>query len=323
MDQISLVVTTKNEESTIARLLESITQQTRMPQEIILVDGGSADDTVSVIKAYSDRLPQLRVIVEAGANISQGRNRGIKESQHDVLAVTDAGCRLDPKWLELLSEKLDPEVMWCAGDHLPEAQNEFEELAGKCSTEGFFFIGKKSFKATARNLLFRKKAWEEVGGFPEDLEISEDAFFVLKLIEKGYKFQYVPESRVYWKPRSSYRGILTQFHRYAYWAALGGIALKIYRRPLFQQFILLLSLFLWLLLKKLYVLFLGLGLVAAYIFRKFSKGTFGALSLKKFLQVLAIQILIQVAISSGFVMGLLRRCVGKPRHRRTNLKTNG
>jgi GT2 family glycosyltransferase len=252
-------------------------------------------------------MPQLEVIVEPGANISEGRNRGIKQAQYDVIAVTDAGCRLDPMWLELLSAKLDPDVMWCAGDHQPDAQDEFEEVVGKCSTEGYLTADSKKFKATARNLLFRKKAWEEVGGFPEFLEISEDAYFVLKLIEKGHKFHYVPKAKVFWKPRSSFRAIFKQFYRYAYWAARGGIVFTIYWKALLQQFILILSLVLWFLLKKLYLLLVGLGLVGAYIFRKFRKGTYGRLTVKKFFLVVSILSVIQLAVSTGSIVGLFHR----------------
>jgi glycosyltransferase involved in cell wall biosynthesis len=305
-EQISLVITVKNEESTVARLLGSIASQTRKPDEVFIVDGGSEDRTISVIEGYKNQLSGLKVVIEPGANISEGRNRGIKEARHNVIAVTDAGCRLDPEWLERLSSKLGPDVLWCAGDHLPDAENQFEEVVGMCSTEGYFTADSKRFKATARNLLFRKEAWAEVGGFPEFLEISEDAFFIFKLIDKGYKFHYVPEAKVYWKPRSSYGGIYKQFFRYAYWAARGGIVFKIYWKPLLQQFILLSSLVLWLLLKELYLLLVGLGLIGAYILRKFSKGTFGAFSLKRLIQVVSIQTVIQLAISSGSIVGLIQ-----------------
>ena len=310
-EKISLVITVKNEEATMARLLESFISQTLKPDEILLVDGGSEDKTVSVTEDYREQLPHLRVILEPGANISAGRNRGIKEARNDVIAVTDAGCRPDPQWLEILSAKLDPDVMWCAGDYVPDAQNAFEEIAGKCSTEGYFTTDHKKFKATARNLLFRRNVWNEVGGFPVHLEISEDAFFILKLIEKGYKFRYVSEAKVFWKPRSSYCGIFKQFDRYAFWAARGGIAFKIYWKPLLQQFVLLLSLVLWLLLDNFYLLLMGLGLVGAYILRKFRKETFGPFSLKTLFQVVSVQVVIQFAISVGFLSGVFDRLVKK------------
>jgi glycosyltransferase involved in cell wall biosynthesis len=309
MEKISLVITAKNEEKTVTGLFESVMSLTQKPDEIIIVDGGSEDNTVSVIESYKERLPQLKVIVDPGANISEGRNRGIKEARYDVIAVTDAGCRLDSMWLELLSAKLEPDVLWCTGDHVPDAQNEFEDTVGKCSTEGYFTVDSKKFKATARNLLFRKKVWEEVGGFPEELEISEDAFFILSLLNKGYKFFYVPEAIVYWRPRSSYKGIFKQFYNYAYWAARGGINLKIYWKPLLQQFVLVLSLVLWLLLRKIYLLLVGVGLVGAYFFRKFKKGNFGTLSLKKFFRAISIQTVIQLAISTGSLVGFLHRFV--------------
>ena len=311
MEKISLVITTKNEEDAIGGLLESLMQQTRGPDEVLIVDGGSEDKTVAVIEDFRDRLSALRVIVEPGANISAGRNRGIKEASYGVIAVTDAGCRPDPQWLELLSTKLEPDVMWCTGEHLTDAQSEFEDVVGKCSTEGYLTVNSRKFKATARNLIFRKEAWEAVDGFPEFLEISEDVFFILKLIEKGYKFEYVPEAKVFWRPRPSFRRIFTQFYRYAYWAARGRIVFKIYWKALLQQLILVLSLTLWLVLKKLYLLLLGLGLIGAYIFRKLRKGSFGPLSLKKVFWIISILFIIQVAISTGSIIGFIQRLFTK------------
>jgi glycosyltransferase involved in cell wall biosynthesis len=306
-EKVSLVITVKNEEPVLPRLLESIASQTRTPDEVIFVDGGSEDNTVSVIEEYRERIPHLKIVVEPGTNISEGRNRGIREALSDGIAVTDAGCRLDSQWLELLLAQFEPDVLWCVGDHQPDSKSEFEDIAGKCSTEGYFVVGKKKFKATARNLLFRKYIWEEVGGFPEFLEISEDAYLIQTFIERGYKFRYVPEAKVYWEPRSSYKGIFTQFYRYSYWAARGGIARKIYWKPLLQQLILVLSFVLWLLLKELYLLLIGLGLVGAYIIRKFMKGTFGSLSLKKVFLALSIQVVIQLGILMGFVGGIFHR----------------
>ena len=49
---------------------------------------------------YSDQLP-LRVLVRPGVNISTGRNVAIRESSGDIIAVTDAGVRLEADWIEL------------------------------------------------------------------------------------------------------------------------------------------------------------------------------------------------------------------------------
>src|SRR6187401_1554068 len=97
--RISLVMTVRNEAKSLPHLLESVFAQTLLPNEIVIVDGGSTDGTQDAVRAYTGRLP-LRLIEEPGANISRGRNRAIREAAHDVIAVTDAGVRLDPRWLE-------------------------------------------------------------------------------------------------------------------------------------------------------------------------------------------------------------------------------
>ena len=73
---ISIIATVYNEGPAIRKLLDSILAQTIFPDEVVICDGGSSDDTVAQIEAYADRLP-LRVIVEPGANISRGRNVAI------------------------------------------------------------------------------------------------------------------------------------------------------------------------------------------------------------------------------------------------------
>src|SRR5258705_12845087 len=99
---ISLIATVLNEGESIHRLMRSLVTQTRLPDEIVIVDGGSHDNTVAIIQSYADRL-LLRVLVEPGCNISQGRNRAIAAAQGDVIAVTDAGVEVAPDWLEKIT----------------------------------------------------------------------------------------------------------------------------------------------------------------------------------------------------------------------------
>ena len=103
--KVSLVFTVLNESASLPALLDSIAAQTRLPDEVVACDGGSADETVRLLRAET-RFP-VRVIVAPGANISQGRNQAIAVAQHDLVACTDAGVRLDPRWLENLIRPID------------------------------------------------------------------------------------------------------------------------------------------------------------------------------------------------------------------------
>ena len=87
---VSLIATVKNEGEALRPLLDSIIDQTRPPDEVIICDGGSTDSTVAVLEEYRRWLP-LRVIVAPGTNISQGRNRAIEAAGGDIIAATDAG----------------------------------------------------------------------------------------------------------------------------------------------------------------------------------------------------------------------------------------
>ena len=58
---ISLIATVLNEGQSMHRLMQSLVEQTRLPDEIVIVDGGSRDDTVAILHSYADRLP-LRVL---------------------------------------------------------------------------------------------------------------------------------------------------------------------------------------------------------------------------------------------------------------------
>src|SRR5438067_6598264 len=98
---VSLVVTVRDEAGAIDELCASIAAQTWPPDEVVVVDGGSADDTVARLGRWRDRLP-LRVLTVPGSNISQGRNAGVAAARHELVAVTDAGVRLAPGWLAAL-----------------------------------------------------------------------------------------------------------------------------------------------------------------------------------------------------------------------------
>jgi len=100
---VSVVATVYNEGAAIDDLLATLAGQTRPPDEVVIVDGGSTDDTVARLRAAEAEgaLP-LRVLEQPGANISEGRNVAIAAARGPIIACADAGVRLDPDWLAAL-----------------------------------------------------------------------------------------------------------------------------------------------------------------------------------------------------------------------------
>ena len=211
---VSVIVTTLNEAGSIHRLLDSLAAQTRPPDEVVICDGGSTDGTVELLEA-EDRFP-LRLIQRPGANISQGRNTAIRAAQGPVIAVTDAGVRLDPRWLERIAAPFeDDETQTVAGFFVPDPHTVFEIAMGATALPRAAEIDPEQFLPSSRSVAFRKAAWERVGGYPEWLDYCEDLIFDFYLRDQYGPFTFAPEALVHFRPRSSLRAFFVQYYRYA------------------------------------------------------------------------------------------------------------
>ena len=213
---ISVIATVLNEGDSIHLLLNSMGAQTRQPDEIVIVDGGSADDTCEIIAGYSDRLP-VRVLVEPGCNISQGRNRAIEAASGDIIAVTDAGVRLSDTWLEAITEPLlfNPDLNGVAGFFLADPQTPFEVALGATTLPLRDEIKAETFLPSSRSIAFRRSAAWEGGGYPEWLDYCEDLVFDLRFRSMFGPFAFEPAAVVYFRPRPSIGSFYRQYFLYA------------------------------------------------------------------------------------------------------------
>jgi glycosyltransferase involved in cell wall biosynthesis len=213
---VSVIVTVRNEASSIHRLLDSLRGQTRLPSEVVVLDGGSTDGTVELINSYREKLP-IKLLVREGFNISQGRNGAIAAAAGEIIASTDAGVRLVPDWLEELTRPLeeDSPIDVVSGFFLPDPLTVFEIAMGATVLPVLSDVEPERFLPSSRSVAFRKEAWAKVGGYPEWLDYCEDLVFDLALRDAGCKFSFAPRALAYFRPRSSLRAFGRQYFRYA------------------------------------------------------------------------------------------------------------
>lgn len=213
---ISVVATVLNEGESIRHLMDSLCAQTRPADEIVIVDGGSRDNTVAVLREYESRLP-LRVLVEPGANISAGRNRAIAAAQGDIIAVTDAGVTLERDWLEHLTKPLlaDPVLEVVGGFFRADPYTIFEAALGATTLPLEDEIKAETFLPSSRSVAFRKQAWAAVGGYPEWLDFCEDLIFDLRLKKAMPPFAFAPAAVAWFRPRKSLKAFYRQYYLYA------------------------------------------------------------------------------------------------------------
>jgi glycosyltransferase involved in cell wall biosynthesis len=226
--QVSLALTVLNEGIHVRRLFDSIVDQTRPPDEVVVCDGGSSDNTLTIIAEYNDRLP-LRILTRSGANISTGRNAAISAARGEIIAVTDAGVRLAPDWLQQLTETLDQEeIALAAGFYHADVHTIFETAMGATVLPTVEDIDPESFLPSSRSVIFRKSAWEAVGGYPEWLQHSEDVFFDLKMRERFGPFTFVPRALAHFRPRGSLTAFARQYFHYAAGDGHAGLFIQVH-----------------------------------------------------------------------------------------------
>ena len=212
------MTTVKDARPHIAPFLDSVRAQTRQPDEFIVVDGGSADGTMEELHGR----PGVTVLSEPGANISRGRNIGIRAATHDVLALTDADCVLDRDWLARLLEPLEHGADVSAGFYRPLAMSFFEVCAAAVSVPQASEL-RPGWLPSSRSIAFRREAWEAAGGYPEWLAIGEDMYFNHRLLDAGVEIELAPGAVAWWRVRATPAETWRQYSGYAEGDALGGM----------------------------------------------------------------------------------------------------
>ena len=175
--RLSVIVPTWNEVEYLPRLLVSLREQTVKELEVIVADSGSTDGT--------ERLAR-----EAGAIVvngerrgpAEGRNRGAKAAQGDVLVFADADCILPPNLLaEVLTALRDPAVVGGCTAFAPSEGTQWDRLllwTGSALQRAMTAMGFPHCAGTC--FFYRRSAFEKLGGLREDMSMNEDHDLALR-----------------------------------------------------------------------------------------------------------------------------------------------
>jgi SAM-dependent methyltransferase len=226
---ISVIVTVRNDREGLRELLPGLANQTLMPDEILIIDGGSIDGTLDLLDGFSIPNAPIRVTVAPGTNIAAGRNIGIQLANNDLIACTDAGCRPSPEWLAALRRDLDHADL-VGGVFIAHGQTTLEEIVSlthypvpdELDRPGAFvrvshrLFGRQYLanRAGGRSMAFHRDVWRSVGGFPEIQYAGEDQAFARAIVDNGFKAKLAADAVVYWRPPGTWKANATMFFRY-------------------------------------------------------------------------------------------------------------
>ena len=220
---ISICITVFNEERSISSLLDSLFNQSKKADQIVIVDGGSTDKTVEIIRHYQQKDGRIKLFVEKCTR-AEGRNLSVEIAKGDVIAITDAGCVAERDWLKnITSPFVTGRVDVSAGfyrmigtSRLQKAESVFLGV-----TPRKFNI---NFLPSTRSMAFRKSVWEAVGGFPEGkCNSAEDTDFNYKAVKLGLKYARVKNAIVEWGMPKTLKEFRFKIYEYAKWDARYGI----------------------------------------------------------------------------------------------------
>jgi glycosyltransferase involved in cell wall biosynthesis len=183
--KITAVIPAYNAEKHIARAINSVLKQSRPADEVIVVDDGSTDGTVGVIRSFGDK---VILIQQQNAGASAARNAGINAAAGDWIAFLDADDEWLPEMLERQCNLLiqNPDLVWATGNYkicfcsagyaqtrIKPEQWRSRLVGGAYFTDFFDAFTNKTYGCTDC-LIIRKDILQEVGLFAVDVPRAND-----------------------------------------------------------------------------------------------------------------------------------------------------
>ena len=211
----AIIATVRNEEGRLDEFLASLERQTARPDIVVVTDGGSTDGTLRLLEAFAGRTSLTFRWASAPGNRSVGRNAAIRLADADVIACTDVSV-LDSSWFEQIVGPIERgEADVVAGWYELLVDSSRERALGVLTQYSIDQIRPVTFLPSSRSVAFTKEAWQRVGGYPEDLDTTEDTLFDLRLREAGLRFGFEPRAIVRWRPAASLGAAYRMYRQFA------------------------------------------------------------------------------------------------------------
>ncbi len=209
---VSLIVVNWNGARLLRGCLDSLSRQTYAGHEIILVDNGSKDGSVRLVR---ESFPEVRVVELAeNTGFAAGNSAGLEVAEGQFVALFNNDARADEFWLENLLRPMreDPEVGICASKLMIDGTGKINSAGDGITTAGVGFnrglhaealrydLGGTVFGACGAAVLYRREMVDEIGFLDEDFFLyDEDTDLNFRAQLGGWKCVYVPEAIVYHK----------------------------------------------------------------------------------------------------------------------------
>jgi glycosyltransferase involved in cell wall biosynthesis len=189
MKPLSIIIPALNEEHYLPRLLQSFTtQKSTGLYEVIVVDGGSTDDTAAVVKKYQKVLPTLS-LYRSKRGVAKQRNYGAKKAKYESLIFLDADMELPENALLKIERHFQTKTDFVAVPGLFPYDGKMRDI--------FFFLTSVILFWVVRNrhpiiagmcVITTKQVHERIGGFNENAIVAEDLDYGFRAFRSGARY---------------------------------------------------------------------------------------------------------------------------------------
>lgn len=230
---ISIIVACLNEEKYIKGCLDSlIAQDYKGSFEIIVVDGGSKDNTLEILSDYIEKYELIKLLNNPDKIQAVGRNIAVKETKANYFAYIDAHRIADNSWLSnlwdcyIMQAVFDENIVGVSSVHYDASGTDFSKaqeyafrsIISGAGTNNFLNVNQIERVDHGCMCLYDKSKFVESGMYDESLPIGED-------IEINHRFTYInkfnlylnPKAVNYYHPRSNIQSLFKQQYNYGYW----------------------------------------------------------------------------------------------------------
>jgi len=217
--RFSIIIPVYNRPDEMKELLESLSKQTFMDFELVVVEDGSDVKSDLLCDQYSNRI-DIAYYYKENAGPSIARNFGLERAKGNYFLFFDSDCIIPEHYMATINKELQTDFVDCYGgpDRAMEDFSDFQKAVSYAMTS-FFTTGgirggKKQvdkFHPRSFNLGFSEAVYKDTGGFPVTrMHPGEDMVFAIEVIRRGFNTRLIEDAYVFHKRRISFKKFYKQ-----------------------------------------------------------------------------------------------------------------